>query len=256
MSKKQDKRAQVTILVIIALIIVVAIALIFSVMKKSSPIISASDDPKGYMEKCIKDSLEKSSKIIIESNGYENKNDNYILYNGEKVPYLCKSSMFYYPCINQEPMLIEKIRKQILDKTKKDAEECFNKLVKALENKNNKVVLSSNSNIEIVFSSNKLYAYIYRRLSIQKEEDYRVIDSFSGEIQSSLYNLFNTARQIVNYESTLCEFNNDNWMANFGDISIKKFIASEGTKVYTITDKVTEQEINIAVKGCVMPAGI
>jgi hypothetical protein len=68
--------------------------------------------------------------------------------------------------------------------------------------------------------------------------------------------LIDTARSIVNYESETCEFNALNWEKNFPSVGIKRFITSEQTKVYTLTDKITKKEINFAVKTCVLPAGI
>jgi hypothetical protein len=54
----------------------------------------------------------------------------------------------------------------------------------------------------------------------------------------------------------MCEFDNINWMKNYANIRVDRFVTSDQTKVYTILDKTREQEISFAVKTCVLPAGI
>jgi len=248
-------KSQVTIFVILALIIIVIIALAYVIIKKPGQIIQAEENPQAYIESCVEKALENNEAKQIDNNLYSNMSDNYILYMNQKVKYLCKASMFYVPCVNQEPMLIEFVRKNIQRDIKPEIESCFNELKKTLAKRGYDVQEGALS-YEIQFEKEAIKANINKKIVLKKNEDIRIFDNFNAKIKSPLFVLVDTARNIVNYESTLCEFNNMNWEKNFPDISIKRFVTGDQTKVYTLMDKTSEKKINIAVKTCVLPAGI
>ncbi len=261
--KRKNKSAQLTIFVIIGIVLVAAIGLTFFLMNKSSGggeageiALGSTDNPEAYISNCLQNALTASEKELIESNLFPNMTSNYIIYYGEKVKYLCKTSQFYMPCVNQEPMLIETLRDKIKAEVEKDAKKCFATLTADLKKKN-EVSESGSAEIKISFAGNDIVADFSKTLIVKTgEAESRKYDKFSDRISSPLYKLVNNARQIVNFESTLCEFDAMSWMNTYKDIGIKKFVASEGSKIYTITDKPTEKEIKFAVKTCVMPAGI
>jgi hypothetical protein len=259
MSSKDNKGGQVTIFIIIALIIIVAIALVFVLIKKPQPIVNYEENPQAYIEKCVGDSLKRNEQKIIEGNLYLNLSNNYILYSinkpQEKVPYLCKASQFYTPCINQEPMLIGLVKNEIKGLVEKDAANCFASLQQIME-KSGYEIKSEPLSLEINFEAGDTVADIEKRLILSKNDETRIYERFEARIQSPLYKLIDTARIIVNFESTLCEFNNLGWMEIYPSISIKKFVSGEGTKIYTLTDRETGIKINFAVKTCILPAGV
>jgi hypothetical protein len=259
LKQKTNKRSQVTIFIILALIIVVSIALIFVLLNNKQKIISPQENPQEFISNCVKNKLSDFEKIILEGNGYLNITDNYILYSGnkpqEKVPYLCKTSLFYAPCINQEPMFIEFVRKEFENQAKKDTAACFNDLNQVLK-KSGYQVSEGNQDIEISFQTKSILETINKKLTIKRAEETKTIELFKAEVQSTLPELINTARIIVNYESAFCEFNSVSWMNTHRDISIKKFVAGDGSKIYTLADKISGKKLNFAVKTCIMPAGI
>lgn len=256
----KSKKSQLTILVITALIIVVSIALVATLIKnKIRGDIDASENPQAYISNCVQKYLGEAESKILDGNGYLELNNNYALYNlnkpNEKIPYLCKASQFYMPCINQEPMLMEKVRKDMETLTQKNVQDCFNKLIIEMEKSGN-ILQQDNLNYSIVLIENYIIAKMNKKIVIKKGEQQQIFEKFEAKLQSQLYNLVNTARQIVNYESELCEFNDVNWMMNFKDISINKFTTSDQTKIYNLKDRMTEKKFTFAIKTCVMPAGI
>lgn len=257
--KIKNNKSQITIFVIIALIIVVVVALIFVLVKKPNITITSTENPQGYIENCLKNSLEKAETQILEGNGYLNITDNYILMSinkpKEKVPYLCKSSEFYKPCINQEPMLIGLIKQEFEKQVKPEAEACFSTLVKELKKKGN-TVNEGNMDIQINLYENSIAAEVNKKISVQKDAETRSYEIFVGEINSPIYRLTDTARNIINFESTLCEFNMISWMKVYKDIFISKFVTSDQSKVYTLTDKSSGKKLSFALKTCILPAGI
>jgi len=252
--KKNDK-GQVTIFIIIALIIVVAVVLAFVLIKKPGQKISVEENPKEYVERCVSESLKKIEQTMFSDNLYPNPQDNYILYDGKKIKYLCKSARFYVPCINQEPMLVGYVQKNIENKIKTNVEDCFSDMRKALDSRDYDIT-ETKLNISVEFTKEFISVYMDKKVTFTKAAESKTITGFSSRIDSPLYNLIDTMRNIINYESTTCQFNSISWMKNFPDIQIRKFVASDQTKIYSVLDKDTEKELVFAVKTCVLPAGI
>jgi hypothetical protein len=252
----QSRKSQITIFVIIVLIIIVAIALIFILLRNKQAAVSAEQGVEIY-KGCVGDVVKNAEARLIENNFYPEISDNYFVYQGKKARYLCKASMFYTPCINQEPMLIEHLRLEILNATKKAEKKCYEELKKNFRRKGYDIKDSEkNISFEIDFEKNFINAEIKRAVSVEKNEEARSYAGFEVSVNSVLYNLADLTRIILNYESTLCEFNNINWMRNFPEIKIDKFVSGEQTKVYTLSDRRTGKQISFAVKTCVLPAGL
>jgi hypothetical protein len=251
----KNKKTQVTIFIIIGLIIIVFIALLFVLIRNFSTNITSPENINGYVKNCLKVSLEKVNKELLDGNFYPNMSNNYYIYNNEKIKYLCKASEFYKPCVAQEPMLSEYLRQQILNATTKDTQKCFSTLVQNLKDKSYEVT-EGNLSMDIEMFDEKIVATANKEITTKKRDDIRSFKVFTSIISSPLYKLAYHARSIVNFESTLCEFNQVGWMKQYYDIKVTKFVGSDETKAYTITDRKTGTHIAFAVKTCVLPAGI
>jgi len=255
----KSKASQITLFVILSILVVIAIILLYIFVIKPYIDASTMGDPKTFIEKCATDSIKNSEKKIFETNAYPGNMTNYILYRGEKdsekVPYLCTTSLFYEPCINQEPMLIEKIRKYIEENVKKDVGSCFSNLENKLK-KGGRNVISGNLTVNIEFGTKAIIANITKDFTISKGSKTETFSVFDAKMNSPLYNLLYTENKIVYFESDLCAFDSVSWMRFNQDIFIKKFSASDQTKIYTLTDKDSEKKIKFAVKTCVLPAGM
>jgi hypothetical protein len=252
----KSKNSQITILVIIALIIIVSIVLAVTLVKKPNTQIGAFENPSAYIENCIKQSLEKNTESLVSNNGYKNITDNYLVYLGQKVPFMCKADRFYYPCVNQEPLFIEKIRKQLEEDTKKNVENCFGNLTKSFEKKGYDVVLSGNSSYSLKFRGDALYIEITKKITLKKGDESKIYDKFYGSIISPLYRLVNTERHIVNFESSVCNFDYITWEKYYRDILITKFVTGDNNKVYTLKDVKSGKTMSFAVRSCALPAGL
>lgn len=259
-NNNKNNKSQITIFVIIALLIVVSIAVIYFFIQRVT-VINPEQNPQQYIQACIKESLIKTEAVLLEGNGYENVTNNFILFSlnkpGEKVPYLCKSSQYYTPCVNQEPLYAEKIRRAFEYQTKIDSGECFSNIKDILEGRGFTVTDNpANYSIIIEFTKNSVIANINRNFAIKREADSRTFNNFNSKISSPIYKLADTAKTIVNFESTYCDFNYVTWINANRDIFIKKFSASDQTKIYTIKDITSGKQIDIAIKSCTLPAGI
>jgi len=257
-----SKRSQITIFVIIGLILIVSTALIFVLVRKPEIRLSPelAEDPRVYIDKCTADALENVEERIIEGNGYFNLTNNYVLFSkykpGEKVPYLCKSSQFYKPCINQEPLFLEKIKRDAEKELQPMAEQCFLGLIENMK-KRGYQVSSGPLNLSVNFKQGIMSLDMNKRIMRTNNlGESEIFETFSTRIKSPIYELVDTGRSIVNYESTLCQFDMIEWMNYYRDVDIKKFVTGDQIKIYTLTDRVTNQSMNLAIRTCVLPAGI
>jgi len=224
-------------------------------MNRPGARINAAEDPENYIRACVEIKLEEIEKQIIDNNGYLSVDKNYMIYYGKRVPYLCRSSEFYKPCVNQEPMMIEKIRKEINAEMIPETQACFDSLFNDLKRKGYSVQ-ENETQIGVNFEGNNLILDIDKSISIKKGEETRVYSNFGTQIPSPIYLIITTSQRIVDYESTFCEFNSINWMLYFKDTGVKRFVTSDNTRVYEVTDKPSGKKINFAVRSCLLPAGI
>jgi len=255
---KKNNRSQVTIFIIIALVIVVAIVLIFTLInnsKNKTEIVNAAENPQLYIKQCVEQRIQIINDNLIENNFYPNIDSNYFVYYGKKIPFLCKSSQFYAPCINQEPGLINSIKNKIEQQTK--VSECFDKAITLIKNDGYSVNEEKLQTI-IMLDSDGISVTMNKKIIIKniETEEVRNYEKFNAKILSPIYSLADSAIKITNYESTLCSFNSASWMKAYPNIAIKEFRASDGTRVYTLVDVETEKEIKFAVSSCILPAGL
>jgi len=254
--EKRNKKAQLTLFIIIGIVIIVAAALILTFVRRPRITISPSEDPQTYMEECSNIALDEIEEKIFESNTYPDKElTNYILYKGQRIPYLCKASEFYVTCVPQDPMYVGRIRQIIQDYVEEKAENCFSNLVADFENKGYNVE-EGVGGTEVIIVDGRISANINKKVTVSRGEETKVFESFKGDMGSPLYDLASLAQMIVNYESDFCEFDNLAWMKEDKEIKIDRFRSSDQSKIYTLTHRKSGRQIKFAVKTCVLPAGL
>jgi hypothetical protein len=249
------KHGQVTIFIIVGIIIVSAIGLFFLL----SPSVNISsknlDDPRGYISRCGESATQDALDNIFAGYGYSALDTNYYLYGGENIPYLCKASEFYIPCTPQDPMFVGRIKNEIRDYVTPEIEKCFSGLENGLESTGYNVVVGD---MEIVFDLREMgiQINIVKDIAASRDGVSEAYNNYKVEVLSPIMKLGNLAQTIVNFESTLCEFNHVNWMREYPDIKIEKFTGGDQTDVYTLTERTSEKQLKFAIRTCLIPAGI
>lgn len=256
-----NKKAQVTIFIILAIVLIAVIGAIYlissgkNILDVFSP--KASDNPNSYLKSCVEKSIRESEELIFLSNGFSivDKKTS-VLYKSQEVPFMCISYEYYYQCVPQEPMFIEKQRKKIENKLAIDLESCISSFRKSMDKKL-EIVGKNQSSAIISFSDTGIIADIDTGLIITSEEYSAGLKKIKVEYSSKLFKFLKLAQTITNYESTFCEFNHMSWMAQDHSIIIDKDVLSDQTKIYTLTDRNNrDKKLNFAIKTCVMPAGL
>lgn len=253
------KKAQVTIWVIVAVLLVVAVALFFLLRGKQGIEIfqPTMPEPQSYIEKCARDSTSEAINIMLPQAGYISPS-NYKLYENNKVAYLCYTNKYYYSCINQQPMYIEFLEQEIKNYITGKLKDCFYNLKKEYQNRKY-IVDDSAMTLEVELNPKQVEIFIEKKFEISRNEETRKFEKFKAKINSPLYDLAIIAQEITSQEAKFCYFEYLGFSLLYPSFEIEKNqVGSEEdvSNIYTIKDKVTGKELLIAIRSCAMPGGL
>ncbi len=252
----KNRKAQLTIFIIIALIIIVAIILIFVIWRKPTIEISPETDPKTYIEICTKDATKQAIEILSAQGG-DIEPEGIVMYQGKEIVYLCYNTNYYNPCINQRPMLIEHIKQEITDYIEPKVQECFTSLKSELEKRNYVVDMGSMENKDITteLQTRKVIVTVNRNFQITKNEETRKFDEFKAQIIDPIYDLAEIGTEIASQEAKYCYFNVNGFNSNYPKFEVRKDMIDD-SKIYIVKERASNKEFKFATRGCVMPAGL
>jgi len=246
-------KGQVTIFIILGILIFIVIILFFLLsnkIKDEKPIIT---NPKSYIQKCVKESIEKSVDIILKNGGGLQQQQK-ILYDGEYYTYLCYQGDYYLSCYNLYPILQEKIEYEIKEDIKNEVQDCFNRMKEDYEGEGLEVSGGA-TNLSIILLPGKIRVDVKKKVQILKDESSQNFEDFSFDLLFPLYELINIAREITNSESQYCYFEYNSYMLLHPEYKIWR-IDFDGSKIYKVVDKKTGKEFKFAVRSCAFPPGI
>ena len=160
--KRGDKKAQVTIFIILALMVVAIGILLYMFYPQIKASFGFEEiSPYGFMQSCLKERVEEVSKEISIHGGSIEPVFPY-KYQGEEFEYLCYTNEYYKLCTVQQAFLINHIEEEIKSSISRDVDECFNELKKKYESKGYGVILRKGD-----FSVNLLP----KRISVNSETE-------------------------------------------------------------------------------------
>jgi hypothetical protein len=253
MVNKINIKGQVAIFVIVAIVIVVAIILIFAVYRGPTISITQEFEPESFIDNCLRESLRETTLSALPQGGFVNPTD-YKLYNNIKVTYLCKNINYYEPCITQYPLYITQIQQDIKTNVEENIETCFITLEDELE-KRNYDYSGGEISLEVILKPEIVEVIVFRDFTLSKSGTTRSFNSFTASIKSPIYDLAYIANEIAAQEAEFCYFENVGFNILYNEYDVKKFTMSDSTKIYSIKHKKSGEEMNIAIRGCAIPAG-
>ncbi len=257
----KGKRGQVTIFIIIGIIIVSAIVLFFlfkSGVKIPGIGVGKEINPPSFLESCMEDKIKEAVNLISFQGGYiENPLNIYFKFEEENSPvnisYLCYNQADYFPCVNQEPMLLKHLKEEIYNYISDDVRNCFDSLTLSLD-KQGYTVDSKYRGFEINLEEKKIIINIDAEITLTKSGETTKQENFEIIILSRFYDLAIVVQEIINKEATTCEFNHYN-MFSYPNFDINKYKTSDSSVIYKIKHEDSNEEFRFAVRGCIMPPG-
>ena len=116
MIRLRNKKGQITIWVIIAIVLVFSIILFFFIDQKAVIKQSEEFDPTSYIKECAEKYVNEAVDIILPQGGFlEPKN--YARYKNTNIEFLCQNKGNFNTCINQHPLILTEIKKELPDLT-------------------------------------------------------------------------------------------------------------------------------------------
>lgn len=251
----KGKKAQVAVWVIIAMVIAAVILMLFFFNK--SPITTnqgGAYDLQSVIDKCVRDSGSTAIERMLPQGGFLEP-ANYKIYKNINVTYLCQNIGYYRPCISQHPLLLNDEISEINNYTKPIIEQCFLAAQTELQKRNYELSMDQ-TKLNISLGPGKVYFYITKHITITKNGQTQKFDKFDVALQNPIYDLSKVAMEITGQEAKYCYFEYVGYMLLYPRWDIRKFTFSDSTKIYTIEDKQSKKEMNIAIRGCAIPPGI
>jgi hypothetical protein len=251
----RGKKGQVTLFVILAIVIVVLGVLIYLFLPDiiSTEKSVSQEDPQTYLENCIQDELQNNVRIISENGGVL-ENEFYLNYSGDKYEYLCYTNEYLRPCIPQKPMLTNVIRSNLKESIEDEFENCFDSMKEDFENRNYEVNLDK-KDFEIVLHPSKIEIVSDSTLELKKDTS-ETYNGFNLAFESDLYNLASIAYNIMAWESTYGDASIESYTAFDPNIRIQKIKRDDGSKIYIIQNRKTENKFKFASRSMVWPAAV
>lgn len=258
----KNRKGQVTIFIIIAVLVVGALAVFFLVRNQVAPQIGGQQEqnPSAFLQSCMESKIEATTSLLSSQGGYINNSLNKTFqFTGEKssvdISYLCYTLGYYIPCINQEPMLIPHLKNEIKNYISDDVKKCFDELTSSLKGQG--YTVDSNYNgFDVELTEGKLKIPIDGRITLTKTGGTSNYENLNLTFQSKFYDTALVVQEIVSQEARFCYFGYIGYTIFYPQWEIKKFVTGDSTIIYTIKNKNSADQFNFAIRGCAVRPGL
>ncbi len=249
-----EKRGQLTIFIIIAVVIIALGIMVYFFMPQVRTGFGVStNNPLLFMQDCMKESVQKAVDQISVQGGSINP-QKYLLYNNQKLEYLCYTEEYYTTCIMQQPLLKQHFESEIKSQISSEANSCLDSMKQSFEKQGYTVnLVKGNTDVELI--PNKVQVIFQNSLTLTKTGTERY-DNITVSIDKSTYDLVSIANSILNMEARYGDSETTVYMDYYHNIKVEKNKQTEGTKIYIITDRNTGDKFQFATRSVAWPPGI
>ncbi len=254
-----NKRGQVTLFIIIAVVIVAVVAITIVFLPRLLPRkeMPAVLDPEAYISDCINLHLEPLVETLASQGGYIELG-NCIFYKDVCRHYLCYTTTSYEACINQEPLLKEHVEEELKNKLRSEnvIRNCINNFAEAARKQNWDISVCQVPKFSINLTEGKVNVPIECEITMTKGEDSRRFEELNPYLEWPLYEFVLLAKEIIDEEITNTDFDPVAYMLRHYWVEIEKFRASDGSKIYTLRERNSGKEFVFAIRNYVLPGGM
>lgn len=247
-----NKKGQLAIFVIIALVIVAVVLAVLFYPQIRGYVAPSEISPAQYLQDCIGPEVRNALDLLSKQGGYQNP-EGYITYKDTKIKYLCYINGYYKPCIIQQPMIITHFGTELSNILTPKAESCVASLKTEFERRGYQVKVDKIMAVTSMQEGRILIEFI-TPMSVIKATT-RTFDKFSVSVPSEMYNLLSISTSIVDYEATYGDSETTAYLQYYPDLKIEKIRLEEGVKIYRLSNVVTNESFQFATRSLVWPAG-
>jgi len=247
------KRGQVTIFIIIGIAIIAIGVLIYAFYPQIQSLIKPeSKNPAAFMQTCLEDEIEDTVEILSLQGGSMNP-ENYHPYDDEKLEYLCYTNEFLRTCVVQQPMLKSHIESEIENAISPVVDTCFEDLRNSFENQGYDVsIQEGNTTVELL--PENIMTTLTQELTLTRGDTERY-ETFRVVIDNNLYELIGIARSIISWEAAYGDVETTTYMNYYHDLKVEKINRMDGSTVYILTNRDTDEKFQFASRSQAWPPG-
>ncbi len=250
-NNKINIKSQITIFIILGLLILIVLVLLF--IREDVGKIFVVKTTYEEIEDCAKSPVKEGIEILSLQGGSINP-ENYHLYQGKKVEYVCYNDEYFKKCVMQKPILKNSIEEELKNYAKPKIRKCLSSLKDSLEEKGYEVSMKdAEVNLEIVPDNVLISLDADLKISKESTENY---DNIKTGLKSKIYNLIMIANSIMSWETNFGDSETLNYMLYYPSIKVEKKKQGEGSKIYIITDRDTEEKFMFAIRSIAIPPGL
>ncbi len=251
MEKMKLKKGQVSVFIILGILIVVVLLLLFS-RDAGFDTIFAKQSPYQEIEGCAQTAIQEGLDILMLQGGVI-ESENYFMYEGKKIDYVCYSENEYENCIMQKPILTNTIRDELEEYSTPKIKSCLNSVKNDLERKGYSVVMRD-PEIVIELVPDNVLVDMNLGLRIEKT-GVESFDHIRTGIKSKIYNFALITSSISQWETRYGDSETLNYMLYYPSLKVEKKKQGDGTTVYILTDRDTDEKFYFASRSIAIPAG-
>ncbi len=247
------KRGQMTIFVIVAVVIVALILLFFVFRPQIGGIFGEEVNPSVYLKDCLEPQVRPAVELLGKQGSYQDP-QGLITYKGEKLKYLCYTDDFYETCSVQQPMTKNNFEKELNLIVKSKANICVRNLISEYEKRDYQVA-SGGVESSIAIVPKKIIISYNAPLTVTRNDQISKYQNFNIELDSEMYDLLFIASSVIEYETKMGDSASELYLQYYPDLRIEKIKLTDGTKIYKLSNVITEEEFNFASRSLAWPAG-
>lgn len=249
-----NKRGQVTLFIIIAIVIIVLGILIFLFYPKIKALTElGAKNPSAFIQSCMEDEIENAVETLSLQGGSINP-EHYYLYEDNKIEYLCYINEDYAPCVVQQPMLVQHIESEIKNEIQDEAEACFQDLKKTYEKRRYSANLKEGETL-VELLPERVVTTFKNELTVTKGESKRY-ETFNVVLNNNLYELVSIADSIIAWEASYGDVETTTYMNYYKELKVEKKVQEDGTTIYILTNRDRGNKFQFASRSVAWPPGI
>ncbi len=249
-----EKRGQIAIFVIIAIVVVVGGILIYFLVPGVRTALIGEVVPSSFIKNCVEEEVKQGIEILSKQGGYENP-EGYILFRGNRVKYLCYTSQYFLPCGVQQPLIKRQFEQELKRMIEQKSDECVQELKAEYESRGFSVSGLQDSEAKVEIIPENVRVVVQAPMTLVKGETTQSFSSFNVEIPSKIYNLILIATSIVDFESTYGDTETTLYYRYYPNLVIDKNKLGDGTTVYIVGDVTTSEKFAFASRSLAWPGG-
>jgi hypothetical protein len=252
--KKRSKKAQVTIFVIIGIVIIgLAILVYLFYPKIRSTLGFAEENPSQFLQRCLEDDVLTNLEILSSQGGSLNP-EHYYLYQDEKLEYLCYTEEYFLPCVVQKPLLERSIENEIEIAIQSQFNACLEDMKNNFEGRGYRVNIEEEG-LDVELLPEFVGINFGSSITLTKGEDVQRYNTARANIRSDLFDLVSIAGSILNWEASYGDAETTAYMDYYRDLKVEKYKQSDGTTVYILTNRDSEDKFQFASRSVAWPPG-